>query len=605
MQQFKESILSPQGLPLVGATVTVTKAAGGAATLYSGDGTGALGSNVITTGSDGAAAFYAANGRYTLTIAASGYTTTTRDVLLRDPGDDGDVLFMYGPAIDGVTDATTAVTQAVADAYAGSYGLYWADGTYLTTASIPHLHEVRHRGPGVLKRGSDLFPVEPREGDANTLYVSPTGTVGADGLSASQPMASFQEAFDALANYGPMLDGDWTVSSAAGTYTGAAAIDQTHTVPSRNYVVIEGPAAGHPTVPTCILDGTGGGAYEHGLRISGVGVRAKVRDLKFVDYTTSNSRIGLVGENEADLYSINVHVDTADWTGIYAFGTLHARIAGGILEYCRSGFVANSANECTFGYGAASTADGPIVRNATQSAVYWSRGSQGHVDYCKIEDSPVGLDVDQAARCHAVGNDFKRNTIAARVQASAMFVDGANVFNRGTADANGTNIQRNAYALEFDEGRLAFSEMLVSTVRATTRHTGATGDTLVITFDDIAAYRLENISSRVRMKLYGRIVAGTAGTTFTPKFDGNGTALTVLGAPLTNASFELESVVREASGGTFRQFSRLEISGAGVRVSNAGITFDPAQAITPTLYINLTNAGDDIYVDRGEIYILG
>lgn len=605
MQQYKDSILGTDGAPLAGATVTVTTAAGAAATLYAADGGSALPSNVITTGADGGCTFYAANGRYTLTIAASGYSTTTRDVLLHDPGDVGDVVFMYGPAADGVTDATTAVTQAVADAYAGGYSLWWADGTYLTSSSIPHLHEVRHRGPGVIKRGSDLFPVEPREGSANTLYVSPSGTVGADGLSASQPMASFQEAFDALANYGPMLDGDWAVVSAAGTYTGSAATNQTHTVPSRNYVTIRGPVAGHPTVPTAIFSGSGGSAYEHGLRISGVGVRAIVRDILFEDYTGSNSRIGCVGENEADLYTQNVHAADCDWCGIYAFGTLHARIAGGILDGCRSGFVANSANECTIGYGAASTADGPVVTNATQSAIYWSRGSQGHVDYCKIEDSPVGLDIDQAARCHAVANDFKRNTIGVRVQASAAFVDGANVFNRGGADANTTNIQRNAYALEFDEGRASYSEMLVDTVRATTRHTGATGDTTVITFGDIDAYRLENITSRVRMKVYGRIVAGTAGTTLTPKFDGNGSALTVLGAPLTNASFELESVVREASGGTFRQFSRLDISGAGVRVSNAGVTFDTTQAITPTLTINLASAADDIYVDRAELYILG
>lgn len=87
MQQYADAVLSPLGAAILGATITVTKAAGGAATLYSGNGTGLLGSNVLTTDSDGAYSFYAANGRYTLTIAASGYGTVTRDVVLNDPAD--------------------------------------------------------------------------------------------------------------------------------------------------------------------------------------------------------------------------------------------------------------------------------------------------------------------------------------------------------------------------------------------------------------------------------------------------------------------------------------------------------------------------------------
>lgn len=87
MQQFRDVVLSPLGRPIVGATVTVTLAAGGAASLYSDNGTTALGSNVLTTDENGEYVFYAANGRYTLTIAASGYTTTTRDEVLWDHAD--------------------------------------------------------------------------------------------------------------------------------------------------------------------------------------------------------------------------------------------------------------------------------------------------------------------------------------------------------------------------------------------------------------------------------------------------------------------------------------------------------------------------------------
>ena len=144
MQQFKDSVLSPGGQPISGATVTVTKAAGGAASLYSGDGTGALGSNVLTTGADGAYAFYAANGRYTLSIAASGYSTTTRDVILRDPGDEGEAVFIAAPPRDGSGDATAALQAAIGDALhvyigGGIYNLtaplYGRDGQTITLAA--------------------------------------------------------------------------------------------------------------------------------------------------------------------------------------------------------------------------------------------------------------------------------------------------------------------------------------------------------------------------------------------------------------------------------------------------------------------------------------
>jgi hypothetical protein len=511
----------------------------------------------------------------------------------------------FGALGDGVTDDTTEIQTAVTAAYAGGYPLYWPDGTYLTTASIANFHSVRHIGPGVVKRGSDLFKVDPREGDTNALFVSPSGTVGADGLSASFAAASFQEAFTALKNYGPMLDGSWQITSAAGTYTGAAATNQIHTVPSRNFVTIQGPTATHPAVPTCIFDGAGGVAYEHGMRISGVGVRATIKAIKFIDYTTSNSRIGLVGENEADLWTQNIHADNCDWCGIYGFGTLHFRLAGGILNACRSGVVFNAVGEGTIGYGASSTADGPVITNSTQSGVYWSRGSQGHVDYCKIEDNPVGLDIDQASRTHAVSNNFKRNNIAIRQQASSMLVDSTSEFNRGGADANGINYQRNSYTLEFDEGRATFSEMLVETWRVVTTHTGTAALTKVIQLSDIPAYRLENVSSRVRIEVYGRMSSVSAATAIGVGFSGTKNMVTVVGTPAANASYEFHSAVREAQGGGFRQFSRVDVSASSPRIGDSALAIDATTVLTPEIWIQLGNSADSIIVDRVEVFILG
>lgn len=110
MQQYKNTVTAATGLPIEGATVTVTLAAGGAATLYSGNNTGALGSNVLTTGADGGYVFYAANGRYLLTIAAAGFAGDTIDVVLYDPDDPG-----ADPGLQGMwpdVDAETRIHRA-------------------------------------------------------------------------------------------------------------------------------------------------------------------------------------------------------------------------------------------------------------------------------------------------------------------------------------------------------------------------------------------------------------------------------------------------------------------------------------------------------------
>lgn len=118
MQQYKNTVTTAGGLPIEGATVTVALAAGGAATLYSGNNTGLLGSNVLTTGADGGYVFYAANGRYLLTIAASGFAGSTLDVVLYDPDDPG-----ADPGLQGMwpdVDADTRIHRVRDRAFFGA-----------------------------------------------------------------------------------------------------------------------------------------------------------------------------------------------------------------------------------------------------------------------------------------------------------------------------------------------------------------------------------------------------------------------------------------------------------------------------------------------------
>lgn len=86
MQNFKDyhlSNVSGTMTPIQGASVLVTLN-GVNATLYSDNGVTAQ-ANPMTTDVNGQYSFYAADGRYLVTITKAGYNTATRDVILDDP----------------------------------------------------------------------------------------------------------------------------------------------------------------------------------------------------------------------------------------------------------------------------------------------------------------------------------------------------------------------------------------------------------------------------------------------------------------------------------------------------------------------------------------
>lgn len=115
---------------------------------------------------------------------------------------------------DGTTDTTTAVSNAVAAALAAGAILYWPAGDYLTTASIPNFHDVKHEGLGRVLRGSDVWYIEPGAEQGNTIFVSPSGGDVNDGLSASQPIATIAKLRLILRAHSP-LKGLWTARLAA------------------------------------------------------------------------------------------------------------------------------------------------------------------------------------------------------------------------------------------------------------------------------------------------------------------------------------------------------------------------------------------------------
>lgn len=93
MQQYQNVLQDKFGNVIVGASVAVyVYGTTTPATIYSGNGTGLLPSNTVTTSSLGEFAFYAANGRYSLSITATNFALENySDFILYDPADIGAV----------------------------------------------------------------------------------------------------------------------------------------------------------------------------------------------------------------------------------------------------------------------------------------------------------------------------------------------------------------------------------------------------------------------------------------------------------------------------------------------------------------------------------
>ena len=352
----------------------------------------------------------------------------------------------------------------------------------------------------------------------------------------------------------------------------------------------------------CIRDsGTGGGDYDHGLRCSGINTRWDVQDIKFINYNgdpSGDSRIGLVFESECDAYHRNIHADGCTWCGIYAFSTVRHRGDGGILNACRSGFIAN-CTEATLGSSGARTQ----ITNSTESGIYWSRGSQGHVDYCDLNDNAIGLLVAENSRVDTVNINFKRNTFAIRTQTGGVFGEGgtANVYNSGTADANTTIWDFKAGG--GDSSQLRFSEQWVrfDYDRTTRTASGITAGNFT-SFYTLPAYRLQGVGKSLRVTVYGTITA-TAGSTVGVDIGGMSVPITVPSA-VTGVTFVLTVTLHEVSGG-YRAFAVLQTGLNLQRLGTVTAGFVNSVANNVSTSYSLTGAGDSINVYRQDLELIG
>lgn len=427
-----------------------------------------------------------------------------------------------------------------------------------------------------------------------TIYVNPNGADGNHGRAPEHALRTFAAAFQLLEAHGPILEGDWVVQAAPGVYQVNAG-QHTHRTQSINRVVVKGPPAGHPNVPAAVIDGSGGGPYQHGLSASGLGVHVEFRDLKFVGFDAGpgdSSRIGALGENEASVLFTNVHVDGATWCGVYAFNTVRARVNGGVFTGCRSGVVVNDTE---------ATVRGPIVRGSTETGIYWSRGSQGHMDYVTFEDNAIGYTVGEGSRVDVVSPTFRRNRYNVRAHTGGIYT----LRETEAHDVGGVDgplvqaVQHFAGSGEATARGSVHEWLRVEGTRSSMVHTGTTVPTPIYT-----PYRLPAgmFGTQVKLTTYGVVDSSSAGSSLWADFGG----LTV-SAPLpvveVDAPFEFEATFMDAPGG-HQAFGRLHIDGHPTRMTRARGAVDTDQTQPVTFGATLGAATDRLFYARSDVYTI-
>lgn len=518
----------------------------------------------------------------------------------------------YG-AVPGGTAAANdaAIALAITDAIAIGASLWWPPGAssviYDISANIANFHSVRHGGPGAVRRGSDTFYVDPTYGQTNRLYVSSSGSAGNDGLTSALPCTLAQAAAN-LRNYGPMLNGTWRIIGAAGTYSVNSI---TFDTPSRDWVVVQGPSVGGtPNVPTMILDGTGAGSNKHGFVVNGQGVQVWCQDIKFQNYNngTQNS-CGVAVGYAARFYANNTHCANCDFAGVLADQGDILLVGGGIYSACRSGVISN-ATRTTVGYGATSTANGTQFTGCTQNSVYWSRGSQGHVDYCTFINAPYHVQLESASRAHLLGNDFRTASIAAvTTNTDGSYYDDVsipNIYNDGTGLANAKRYDHFAYTGEQQtwmqvsrsEARRFYDNTSRTVTNAAKTQIGADITGL------IPAYYFTSSGTKIRIRIKGDCPA--AAFSIGIDFAGGGTTVmdysASTGVPAA-VGFTYECEIFPSALAVQRSFGQLSVSNLGVREQNTGNTANMANA--QTIRIMGQSTAGTITVRTVEVWVMG
>ena len=206
----------------------------------------------------------------------------------------------FGAVGDGVADDTAAIQAAVLHAHNNGYTLYWSSGSYLTTSSIPYLHQVSHGGDGQIIRGANTFTLRPQATDTNIFFCAASApNDNSDGLSASEPIQQIRTAAAYLGNYRYTIgEGQWEIRATSGVYKGQILVPSG--LVTKNYIKIigtNGGASAGAVIDLSLNRESASGTFSASETITGgtSGATATIQSIKIAAYGTSvGSQIALV-----------------------------------------------------------------------------------------------------------------------------------------------------------------------------------------------------------------------------------------------------------------------------------------------------------------------
>ncbi len=473
---------------------------------------------------------------------------------------------VYGAVGDGVTNDNTAVLNVVADAFATGNDIFWPDNDFLITVNIPNFWDVKHSGPGRIKRSGVTWKVTPGRTTTRTVYVSTTGNSTNDGLTSAQPVNTIQTVIDRLNAVGP-IKGRQQIVIAAGTY-GARVSIPVGLATNDNYLEFIGPSTpglrGDPsTWAGAIIDGTGFTA--EGVTVNPFN-NVNFQYILFRDWYD----VGLA--NTAQVISA-VHLyefSKAYFQGCSFQGNGYANIemqkfakavvTGGIVDGGRQG-LNNEGGSLSLTASAAGT-DNTTIKNALEYGLYTKHHGTTVCDYTEWLDNgktPAASSYGCAifayhgANVDTRANSFKRNNIDYNMR------DGGSVArNPGLPDTYGSGVDASTFRW-LDSGRGADDivnyqslwgrDMCTNPGGGTT--TSATAVSCLNTGAFVPAAYITTSEKHIEIQIWGTNAAGGTANVRPTFVSGAGTAYELANLTVAaSTNFYVHCFVQFSSSGT-------------------------------------------------------
>lgn len=498
---------------------------------------------------------------------------------------------------DGTTNDQSAIASAVAASYASGQELYWPDGTYLTTATITNFHDVQHRGPGILKRGSDLFYVDPslNPGQTNELYISTTGSNTNDGLSSSEPRLTTQATGDLIYKY-TYGDVTWKIWHAAGTYS-TTGITFTKPFPSPNRVQFLGVSVGAGVQPTVIIQATTPTTNIIGLYLQN-NIRAQISDINFKNFREAASPssltlgVGLLVDGRCEVYTTNLWTDDCD-NGVYVANGSQIRVTAGRHGYNSInaiGFQFIRHSEGSIGYNGSAADVNGVTGTAFIGGTYGvliQEFAMAHTDFCYFSTQTGAGVLANHARTHSVSSTFLSNAVGIDCRQNSSLGNTTNTFTTCTQNLALRSGSRNA-GVEFAESlNLGPPIRVIDGVGASTQ----SATPVTVFTRDFEARELFQRGTGFKLRVYCD-VTGTANTKTVVVTLGSTTLLTAtIAAGTLEYSIEVEFMVTTAAS-AHRCFTSINQNGVLPVYAGTVPTEDLTAAKTLTVTHQVTNVAD-------------